>query len=691
MAVDPRYAILFEPVRIGPVVARNRFYQVPHCNGMGYRDPTAAAEMRGVKAEGGWAVVCTEQVEIHPTSDINPFIELRLWDDDDIPMLARMAERIHEHGALAGIELAYNGLNGPNLYGREVPMAPTALPVASFTYDPVQARGMDLADIRNIRRWHRNAALRGMRAGFDLVYVYAGHALGFFHHFLSRRYNHRTDEYGGSLENRVRLLREILVETKEAVGGACAVPCRISLDELMGPDGLERAEVEDMIGMLAELPDLWDVCLAGWENDSQTSRFSPEGVQEEYFRNVKNLTTKPVVGVGRYTSPDRMASLVRKGLLDLIGCARPSIADPFLPSKVEQNRLEDIRECIGCNICVSGDFTMSPIRCTQNPSMGEEWRRGWHPERIRTRESDKPVLVIGGGPAGMEAAQMLGKRGYDVALAEAGRELGGRVLREATLPGLAAWIRVRDYRQQQIVGLPNVETHFGHELTADEVLELDYPRVAVATGSHWRCDGVGHQWTVPIPLSEEVETLTPDHIIDGRRPSGRRVLVWDDDHYYMGGVLAELLAVEGFDVSLATPASEVSTWTRNTMEQHLIQRRLLELEVAILPNRSLSRTDTGLAELACTYTGAGRKLEIDCVVLVTSRLANDGLYRDLRDRKREWQDAGIEAVSVIGDAEAPATIAHAVFAGRRYAEELDRGPAAPDTVPFRRELAALAD
>ena len=457
MTVDPRYAILFEPVQIGPVTARNRFYQVPHCNGMGYRDPSAVAEMRGVKAEGGWAVVCTEQVEIHPTSDINPFIELRLWDDNDIPMLARMAGRIHDHGALAGIELAYNGLNGPNLYGREVPMAPTALPVASFTYDPVQARGMDLADIRNIRRWHRNAALRGRRAGFDLVYVYAGHALGFFHHFLSRRYNHRTDEYGGSLENRVRLLREILIETKEAVGESCAVPCRISLDELMGPDGLERTEVEDVIGMLAELPDLWDVCLAGWENDSQTSRFAPEGIQEEYFRNVRNLTTKPVVGVGRYTSPDRMASLVRKGLLDLIGCARPSIADPFLPKKIEQNRLEDIRECIGCNICVSGDFTMSPIRCTQNPAMGEEWRRGWHPERIRPRESDRPVLVIGGGPTGMEAAQMLGKRGYDVALAESGKELGGRVLREASLPGLAAWIRVRDYRQQQIVGLPNLD------------------------------------------------------------------------------------------------------------------------------------------------------------------------------------------------------------------------------------------
>ena len=335
---DPRYDILFEPVAIGPVTARNRFYQVPHCNGMGYRDPTALAWMRGVKAEGGWAVVCTEQVEFHHTSDITPFIELRLWDDRDIPMLARMADRIHEFGSLAGLELAYNGMNAPNFYGREVPMGPSALPVMTFTYDPVQARAMTKRDIRDLRRWHRAAALRARRAGFDLVYVYAGHALTHLHHFLSRRYNQRTDEYGGSLENRVRLLRETLIDTREAVGDICAVPCRISMDELLGPDGLEKAEAEDAIGLLAELPDLWDLVLAGWENDSVTSRFGPEGGQEPFIEGVKKLTTKPVVAVGRYTSPDRMVSVVRKGLVDLIGCARPSIADPFLPRKIEEGR-----------------------------------------------------------------------------------------------------------------------------------------------------------------------------------------------------------------------------------------------------------------------------------------------------------------------------------------------------------------
>ena len=136
---------------------------------------------------------------------------------------------------------------------------------------------------------------------------------------------------------------------------------------------------------MGELPDLWDFVAGPWEDDSATARFEDEGHQEQHVRGLKALTTKPVVGVGRFTSPDTMVRMIRDGVLDFIGAARPSIADPFLPEKIEQGRLEDIRECIGCNICVAGDATMTPIRCTQNPSMGEEWRRGWHPERHPAR------------------------------------------------------------------------------------------------------------------------------------------------------------------------------------------------------------------------------------------------------------------------------------------------------------------
>ncbi|MCP3939126.1 MAG: NADH:flavin oxidoreductase, partial [Actinomycetia bacterium] len=222
---DSRYDILFEPVQIGPVTARNRFYQVPHCNGMGYGHPRAVAEMRGVKAEGGWAVVCTEEVEIHPTSDVSPYVELHNWDERDVPGLALIAEKVHEHGALAGIELVHNGMHASNLYSREVPIGPSSLPVDLM--NPVQARRMDRGDIEDLRRWHRAAIDRSLRAGFDIVYVYAGHSMTILQNFLSRRYNDRTDEYGGSLENRARLLRQLLEDAREQVDGKAAVACRL--------------------------------------------------------------------------------------------------------------------------------------------------------------------------------------------------------------------------------------------------------------------------------------------------------------------------------------------------------------------------------------------------------------------------------------------------------------------------------
>jgi dimethylamine/trimethylamine dehydrogenase len=578
-------------------------------------------------------------------------------------------------------------MNGPNLYSREVPMGPAHLPIATFTADPVQARAMDKQDIADLRRWHRNAALRAKRAGFDIVYVYAAHGFGTLHHFLSRRHNTRSDEYGGSLTNRVRLLREMIEDTKDAVGETSAVAARITVDELIGPAGLHKEEVVEMIGLIAELPDLWDFVLGGWENDSRTSRFAEEASQEPYVTGLKALTTKPVVGVGRFTSPDTMVRQIRNGLLDLIGAARPSIADPFLPRKIEEGRIDDIRECIGCNICVSGDFTTTPIRCTQNPTMGEEWRRGWHPERIRPKSSDTGVLVVGAGPAGLECARALGARGYRVTLAEARAELGGRVARECRLPHLAAWGRVRDHRIQQLQKLANVEVFRESPMTADQILELGAPHVVLATGARWRRDGVARHHLQTIPIALEARVLTPDDLMDGAEVSGR-VVLYDDDHFYLGGVLAELLVAKGCKVALVTPAAEASTWTRNTMEQHMIQARLLELGVEIVAHRAVSEIHAGGVATNCVFTGRRLDIQADAVLLVTARLPGEALLRDLKSRHSEWKAAGLISLSAIADALAPSTIAAAVHAGRRYAEEFE-APSRGDSLPFRRELTAL--
>ena len=407
------------------------------------------------------------------------------------------------------------------------------------------------------------------------------------------------------------------------------------------------------------------------------------------MRGLKALTSKPVVGVGRFTSPDTMVRMIRDGVLDFIGAARPSIADPFLPEKIEQGRMEDIRECIGCNICVSGDATMTPLRCTQNPTMGEEWRRGWHPERMRPKASDAKVLIAGAGPAGLEAAQALGKRGYEVVLAEAGSRLGGRVAREARLPGLATWIRVVDYREGQLARLPNVEVAYDSKLTAEEVLSYGFDHVAVATGARWRADGTGRWHSAPLDLGG-MAVLTPDDVLDGTRPDGERVAVYDDDHYYMGGVLAELLAREGKRVTLITPGARVSEWTVNTMEQDRIQKRLLELDVDIRTSHVVAGADARSAQLSCVYTEREAELACDALVMVTARDPSDGLAAELLAASARWADAGITSVRAVGDAWCPGTIAAAVWDGHRYAEQLDDEPDDRD-VPFRREIVRLAE
>ena len=689
MTRDPRFDILFEPVKIGPVVAKNRFYQVPHCNGMGYARPRAHAGMRGVKAEGGWGVVSTEEVEIHPSSDVSPYIEGRVWDDRDLPALTLITDAIHKHGALAAIELAHAGMNAPNLYSREVSIAPSHV-ASPANYVPAQARGMTKADITAYRRWHRNAALRARRAGFNIIYVYAGHGLSLAMHFLQSRHNQRSDEYGGSLTNRARLLRELIEDTKQAVGADCAVAVRLAVDELRGAGGISAdGEGREVVEMLAELPDLWDVNVSDWPNDSKTSRFAAEGYQEEFVRFVKTVTSKPVVGVGRFTSPDTMVSQIRRGVLDLIGAARPSIADPFLPKKIENGDIDDIRECIGCNVCVTGDYTMTPIRCTQNPTMGEEWRKGWHPEAIPPRSGEDSFLIVGAGPTGLECARMLGRRGYSVHVAEASEQLGGRVTRESRLPGLAAWARVRDYRMNQLNKMQNVEILRGSRVTPNEVLEFGATRVVLATGAHWRRDGIGRANACRIPgFDLKRGVLTPDDLLDGM-PAAGPVAVFDDDHYYLGGVLAEKLRGEGHQVTLITPADRVSAWTVNTLEQHAIQKRILELGIEVLVNRNVVEFDGTRIVLECTFTGRQTTVSAASVVTLTSRLPNEELAQSLGAMPEAANAAGIVSVTSIGDCWAPSTIAAAVYAGHRYAREFDHPPG--DEVAFQRELAGASN
>jgi dimethylamine/trimethylamine dehydrogenase len=691
MPRDPKHDILFEPVRIGPKTLRNRFYQVPHCTGFGAEKPGSQARFRGMKAEGGWAAVNTEEALISSDTDYWPVVSTRVWDEDDMRNLSLMCEEAHKHGSLAGIELTHGGAHSDGRESRRPSLAPSQL--ASDYHPFVVPKTMELSDIRRVREDWVRAAKLSRDAGFDIVYVYGGHSYLPLQ-FLSPFYNKRSDAYGGALENRARFWLETLEEVRAAVGDDCAIAVRLCV-EALGPAGVELDEGIGFVVLADHLVDLWDVnvgSITDWSKDSGASRFFPEGYQLEWTGRVREVTAKPIVGVGRLTSPDRMAEIVRSGAWDLIGAARPSISDPFLPRKIEEGSYGEIRECIGCNVCIMKAEWGNHIGCTQNATAGEEYRRGWHPEKFEpAANADNDVLIVGAGPAGMECAIVLGKRSFRrVHLVDAAPEIGGVMRWVPRLPGLGEWARFLNWRAVQLEKLRNVEVITGTELTAQNVREYGAEIVVVATGARWATDGVNAYTHAPIPGADASlpHILTPEQImLDGKTVPGRRVVVYDAEGYFVGAGLAEKLVGEGYEVELATCLERIAPVTDETLEGPMLRQHLHEVGVRQQAGFLASEIGEGFLRGADEF-GEALELEADAVVLVTQRLSNEALYLELVGDLDGLRAEGIEALYRIGDCVAPRIIAEASFDGHRLAREIDSDdPATP--LPYTRERIVL--
>jgi len=712
---DPRHDLLFEPIAIGPKRLKNRLMQVPQCTGAGWRAPGANTAHREVKAEGGWAAICTEACSVHPESDQTTSTVATLWDEGDVRNHRAMVEAVHRWGALAGVELFYAGGLGDNLGTR---YAATAMHQFQSPWMPhAYTYAAEVADLRRVVSMHAEAARRAVDAGFDIVYLHGTHGT-LPVQALSRHFNRRTDGYGGSFENRARLWLEILEAMREAVDGAAAIANRFSIDQLSGPQGLETGDEGLAFVELVTrrgLVDLWDVnvsSLQEWGEDAGPSRFYRTNHQAPWTREVKKVAKVPVVNVGRFTDPDEMVRALRSGQCDIIGCARPSIADPFLPRKIEEGRLDDIRECIGCNQCISRFERNVTIVCTQNPTALEEYRRGWHPERVEPTATPRHVAVVGAGPAGLECALTLGRRGHEVELLEATPHLGGHLRDVVRLPGLAEWHRVITWRETQIGKLANVTVRRGvGVVTADDLLDYGVERVVLATGADWVTNGSGPLGPDPIPGIDAAaaQFATPEQVLAGKA-IGERVLVLDGDGYFMGVSLAEVLADRGKRVTLVTPFASAAPYTDWTLEGPNLRRMMREKGIGERLSHWVERVDAVGNALSVMlfdlYRDGSRRTEApvagapprrvgtaaeefacDSVVLCTARRSNDALYRDLRTRQDTWAARGVGGVFRAGDCLAPRYLADAVFDGHRLAREFDGpNPERPRTILRERPL-----
>ncbi len=639
--------LIWNPIRIGNLTVKNRLVMASTTSSLGQDGLVTERNLAyyARRARGGVGTIITEALHVHPASNIG-YSALQAHSDAHIPGLARLARAIKDHGVVAIAQIVHVGRQWHSLNSRQAPVSPSPMP--SFPVFLEHPHELTVEEIAGIVEAFGAAARRVREAGFDGVEIHGAHGF-LIQQFLSPWSNTRRDEYGGSLDNRLRFPLDVIAAVREHVGGDFVVGLKFSADEGV-PGGLTLDQTLEILPRLEGTGrlDYFLVSMGGFGNIEfihPTTHYALSPFVH-CAAAVKQVTKLPVIAVGKIKF--LLEDVLREGKADLVAMARPLICDPDLPAKLREERQEDIRSCLSCNECHGRIWFNHRIGCAFNPEAGNETDGEIAPAPVRKR-----VVVVGGGPAGCEAARVAALRGHEVILLERSSGLGGRISIAASLPGRDDYFAVPLFYTVQLEKL-GVDVRLKTDATPEIILGLEPDAVVVATGTR--------PWLPQIPGATGATVWQMERVIRTDPALGRRVAVLDYDHHVAAMATADLLADRSLEVEMVTALPMVGMDVEiNT--QTVYHRRLAERRVRIHPNMAPVAIEERRVVLENRFSRERSEIgDVDAVVICSPGAAEAGLASALRGR--------VNAVAVVGDAYAPRRLLAAIYDAYRAARAL---------------------
>ena len=670
--MSSQFPRLLGPAKLGRHATKNRVWMTSHATLLvkDHLFTDAHVDYYVERARGGVAVITMEAMAVHETTQPYPG-KAFAFDPRMVPQFRKIAAAVHNHGTLILAQPWHRGRQTNSVTSRVPVWAPSSIPCSVYREMPKVMTHEDIDEIVEGYRLTARHAVAGDLDGVEIAATSHGYLLN---QFLSPATNHRQDEYGGSLENRLRIVLRIIDATRSETGPDAIVGIRINSDDGM-QGGLAPADWAVIARRLEATAKLdYISCTQGtYLNRMQIYATSPEehGYQMAATRVVKEALTLPVVGVGRITTPDEAEGFLRAGDCDFIGMTRGLIADAFWVRKAQSGEAEKIRPCVGANWCMESIFAHAPIACIHNPSVGRE--KALSEERLERVAHPKRVAVVGGGPGGLRAALTATNRGHQVTLIERSAELGGQVAWMARVPGTRELADTARWLIAQLRAT-DAEIYLESEATAELLAEGEYESVIVATGATplkhgWsalhpeRWDGPALAGTEQSWVYSYGEVLGP--ALPLKEGAGRRAVLFDGIGARQGVVVAEYLARAGWAVEFVTQLGQAAPNLAASRDWGKNIGMLKRLGVSFTPDHEIDSIGRRSVSLRDVFTNAKtQRRAVDALVLVNGAKAEDELYHALRHRLPRLE------VHMIGDCVAPRRINDAIHEGELIARRI---------------------